>query len=162
VEVYVDPDGLRVAAVITSKGHVLRRELEGFLSNEVQLWGRDAVLVRDSDILRKGEELNLREGWLAVSDHVKGHDVVNVGGTRIGRMNDVIIDCDGRVVGYSLSEVFTDSPVVVGGRIFVGFTHSLGRDVLIVDETHGGQSGEAAHTGVAGCPPEAGSEDTGE
>ena len=149
VDTYVDPDTLRLAAVITSKGRMLRRELEGFLSSEVELWGQDTVLVRDPDIIQKGDELALSERWLRVSDHIKGHDVVDAEGTRIGRINDVVIDCDGRVVGYNLSAVLAESPMIVGGRIAVEYTHSLGPDILIVDMAHGSRMGETAHAATS-------------
>jgi uncharacterized protein YrrD len=138
VDAYVDPTTLRIAAVITSRGGMLRRELTGFLSSEVQLWGQDTVLVKRSGIIQKGEALTLDDSWLRVSDQVKGHDVVDSTGTRIGRINDVVINCDGCVVGYNLSEIHADSPAVVGGRIAVQYSHSLGADVLIVETTAGG------------------------
>jgi sporulation protein YlmC with PRC-barrel domain len=156
VDVFVDPEELSVAAIITSKGRMLRRELEGFPSEEVELWGQDVVLVKHSDIIRRGEELPLQEEWLAVSDHLIGHDVVNGEGTRIGRVNDIVIDCVGEIVGYNLAEIFTDSPIVVGGRIAVEFTHSLGQDVLIVDERHGTHAGDGAQLSAPQGPPEAG------
>ena len=122
-DAYVDPASLRIGAVITSKGGVLRRELEGFLGSEVELWGQDTVLVKRTDILRSGEELGLGERWLRVSDRVHGHEVADSEGTRIGIVGDVIIDSDGSMVGYSLSEIINDSPAIVEGRIPVGYSH---------------------------------------
>lgn len=147
-DTYVDPSALRVSAVITSKGSMLRRELEGFPASEVQLWGQDTVLVKRSDIIRKGEELALDEAWLRVSDRVNGHEVVDSEGTRLGRIDDVAIDSNGSMLGYNLSEILADSDAIVGGRIPIQYSHSLGRDILIVDTTHGSQMDKSAHVGT--------------
>ena len=147
-DAYVDPVALRMASVITSKGGMLRGELEGFLGSEVQLWGQDTVLVKHTDIIRGGEELALDESWMRVSDRVHGHEVADSEGTRLGRIGDAVIGCDGRIVGYTMSEVLADSPAVVEGRIPAEYSHSFGRDILIVDTTHGSRMGESAHVGT--------------
>ncbi len=136
LDVLVDPDALRVAAAITSKGSALKRqrEIEVIPADEVQVWGQDAVLVVRPDVIVKDSELPGRERWLSVSGQVKGHDVIGGDGTRIGQLNDVVIDVNGQFVGYDLAQpfVYGDDPAQRMKQIPAEATSVLGQDVLIV------------------------------
>jgi len=137
LDVLVDPDTLRVAAAITSKGSALKRqrEIEVIPADEVQVWGQDAVLVVRPDVIVKGSELPGRETWLSVSDQVKGHDVIGGDGTRIGQLNDVVIDVNGQFVAYDLVQpfVYGADPAQKMKQVPAETTSVLGQDVLIVE-----------------------------
>ena len=139
LDVLVDPDALQVAAAITSKGGALKRqrEIEVIPASEVQVWGQDAVLVKGPDVIVKDSQLPGREKWLSASDQVKGHDVIGGDGTRIGQLNDVVVDVNGQFVGYDLTQpfVYGDDPAQKIKQIPAGATSVLGRDVLIVEMT---------------------------
>jgi uncharacterized protein YrrD len=136
LDVLIDPEALRVAAAVTSKGKMLgrQREIDVIPGDEVQVWGQDAVLVNRPDVIVKDSELPGRETWLSVADQVKGHAVIGTDGRRIGQLNDVVIDVNGQFVGYDLVQ-----PFVPGGdkaqaikQIPAETTSVLGQDVLIV------------------------------
>ncbi len=137
LDVLVDPDALRVAAAITSKGSALKRqrEIEVIPADEVQVWGQDAVLVVRPDVIVKGSELPGKERWLSVSGQVKGRDVIGGDGTRIGQLNDVVIDVNGQFVAYDLAQpfVYGDDPAQKMKQIPAETTSVLGQDVLIVE-----------------------------
>ncbi len=137
LDVLVDPDALRVAAAITSKGSALKRqrEVEVIPADEVQVWGQDAVLVKGADVIVRDSELPGRERWLSVSSQVKGHDVIGGDGTRVGQLNDVVIDVNGQFVAYDLAQpfVYGDDPAQKMKQIPAETTSVLGQDVLIVD-----------------------------
>lgn len=134
-EILIDPTTRQVAAVITSKGSLLKREpgIEVIPGEAVQVWGRDVILVKQPEVIVKKDTLPGHEDWLTVSDQIKGHDVVGTDGTRIGQLNDVIIDAAGQLVGYSLARVFIQGPVAQSKRIAAGATRALGGDVLLVE-----------------------------
>jgi uncharacterized protein YrrD len=136
LDVLIDPQALRVAAAVTSKGKMLgrQREIDVIPGDEVQVWGQDAVLVNKPDVIVKDSELPGRETWLSVADQIKGHSVIGTDGRRIGQLNDVVIDVNGQFVGYDLVQ-----PFVPGGdksqaikQIPAETTSVLGQDVLIV------------------------------
>ena len=136
-DVLIDPEALRVAAAVTSKGKMLgrQREMDVIPGDEVQVWGQDAVLVNQTDVIVKDSELPGRETWLSVADQVKGHAVIGTDGRRIGQLNDVVIDVNGQFVSYDLVQ-----PFVPGGdkaqaikQIPAETTKVLGQDVLIVE-----------------------------
>jgi uncharacterized protein YrrD len=139
VDVLIDPDPPQVAAVVTAKGGggILKRqeEIEAIPSNEVQVWGQDAVLVSGPDVVVRISELPGSEKWLSVADQIRGHDVISTEGTRIGALNDVVVDTDGQFVSYDLAQAYTvgEGSAAKIKQIPVEATSSLGRDVLIVD-----------------------------
>ena len=133
VDVLIDPHTRQVAALVTSKGNLSKHgQIEVIPDQEVQVWGQDVILISQPDVILKGEELPHLEKWLSVSDHIKGCDVVSVDGTHVGKLNDVIIDTQGQLIGYDLAQVSVEGPVAESKEIPAGLTHSLDPDALIV------------------------------
>jgi len=128
----IDPSTLSAAAAITSTGSLLNREIEAIPADQVEVWGEDAILVKQPDAVAKEEELHGRDGWLSVSDDIRGYEVVAEDGTRIGILGDVVLDGEGQVMGYEMAEVAIEGRVAVAKWIDVKATQSLGPDVLIV------------------------------
>jgi uncharacterized protein YrrD len=133
IDVLIDPDTHRVAALVTSKGSLLKRKTEAIPGDAVQVWGQDVILVTGSDLITTADDLPNNEKWLSVSDQLKGHEVVSTDGTRLGELNDVVIDAEGRLVSYALGRVFAEEHVAGLHQIAVEATQSIGQDVLIVD-----------------------------
>jgi sporulation protein YlmC with PRC-barrel domain len=63
--------------------------------------------------------------------------VIGGDGTRIGQLNDVVVDVNGQFVGYDLTQpfVYGDDPAQKIKQIPAGATSVLGQDVLIVEMT---------------------------
>lgn len=131
-DLWVDPDTLKAAAVITSKSTLLSRDIEAIPADQVEVWGQDAILAKQTDVIIKEEDLDDRERWLSVSDDIRGYEVVAEDGTRIGTLGDLVLDNQGQIMGYEMSEVATEGRVAVANWIDVKATRSLGPDVLIV------------------------------
>jgi uncharacterized protein YrrD len=135
VDILIDPGTIQVAALVTSKGGLLthRGEMEAIPAKEVQVWGQDAVLVSRPDVIAKQDELPDHGRWLSVADQVKSRDVISIDGTRIGQLNDIVLNTQGQLVAYDLAQVFVKGPVAESRRISAELTQSFGRDVLLVD-----------------------------
>lgn len=131
-DLLVDPNTLKAAAALTSKSTLLSREIEAIPAEQVEVWGQDAILAKQPDVVAKEEELDSRDGWLSASDDIRGYEVVAEDGTRIGTLGDVVLDTEGQIMGYEMAEVATEGRVAVANWIDVKATRSLGPDVLIV------------------------------
>jgi len=131
-DLLIDPESLKVAAAITSKGTLLNRDVEAMPADYVSVWGKDAILAKQTDVIVKLAELDGRDGWLSVSDDIRGYEVVAEDGTRIGTLGDLVLDREGRIMGYEMSEVAVEGRVAVADWIDVKATRSLGPDVLLV------------------------------
>ena len=132
-DIMIDPETLDAAALATSKGNLLNREIEAIPAADVQVWGQDAVLVKHPDVIVKEDQLPDLEKWLSVSDDIKGRDVIDTKGTRIGKIKDVLINAEGHLAGYRLSQVYVGGPLTQSLWIPAEATRSLGEDVLIAE-----------------------------
>ena len=131
--VLVDPEKLEVAGLVTSKGGLFKQEITVELGSKVEVWGEDALLVSDAEAPLSEDQVPDLGEWLSVSDRLKGREVVNAQGTRVGFLEDVLIDTRGRVVEYQLGQVFVEGEVTEAKRIPVERTRSLGQDVLVLE-----------------------------
>jgi len=134
-DVLIDADRLQAAAVVTSKGNLFDRSFEAISDDWVRLWGRDVLLVKQSDVIVQGEDLADHEKWLSVSDTIRGYDVVREDGTRAGTLDDVALDDEGKITGYELSDVAVEEGAAAASWIGVDVTRSLGPDVLVIKST---------------------------
>lgn len=133
VDVLIAPeDRPQVAALVTSKGTIFKQEIEAIPSNEVLVWGQDVILVSGPDVIAKEDALPGSQEWLGVSDQVRGREVVSINGTRIGELNDVVLNTEGRLIAYDLAQVSVEGPIAESKRIPIEATQSFGQDVLIV------------------------------
>ena len=144
-DVMLDPGNLNPAALVTSKGSLLKREIKAIPASEVKVWGQDVILVSNPDVIRRQEELPDLENWLSVSDDINGHQVVGLDGMRIGQIDDLLISEKGDLTAFHLSQVSADSPVGETRMIPVEAVHSL-QDVLLVDLSQAREEAELADT----------------
>jgi uncharacterized protein YrrD len=133
--ILINPNTRAVAALRFTRGSLLSRETQWIPAEEIRVWGEDVILVSGPDVFVQKESLTGYEDYLSVSDQLKGREVVSQEGKRIGILNDVLIDNEGRLVGYDLSKVFIEGPVADNKRISIEATHALGPDVLVIDQT---------------------------
>ncbi len=127
-----DPQEMRVKALTTVQGTLFNRERTVIPASEVTVWGRDVILVDRGSAAARGETIN-EEGLVKLSDQLKGRFIVSMDGSRIGQVEDVEIDSQGRLAGFKLSQVYIDGPLRETKHIPVQAVHTLGKDVLIID-----------------------------
>jgi sporulation protein YlmC with PRC-barrel domain len=137
-----NPFELEVAAMTTSTGGILQRGSLAILNEQVRVWGKDFILVQG-----QGESLQDispgSENWISLTNNIKGKQVISSNGVRLGQIEDVNIDPDGKIVDFRLSQIFVKGPLYESMRIPVAVTHVLGKDALIIDieEIHESNAG---------------------
>jgi uncharacterized protein YrrD len=129
----IDPSGTRVAAVIISVGDFLQPEYQYIHSDDVEVWGHDVILVRSNDVLVPEAHFPRTEEWLKTSDYLRRRTVLDSNGTRLGQVNDILVDADGRFAGYRLGQVDVEGPLAESKYIPATATQSVGPDYVIVD-----------------------------
>jgi len=133
VDIMVDPDKLALSALVTSKGGLLSRKIEAVRAAEVQVWGMHAILVKEPDVILKGDELYDRQTWMSFSDNLRSRDIVSLDGTRLGAIKDIFIDRQGKLEAYELARIYKEVEGLEEKRIPVAATQSMGKDFLVVD-----------------------------
>ena len=129
----IDPTGARVAAVVISVGDFLQPEYQYISSDDVQVWGHDVILVRSDDVFVPETHFARGDEWLKTSDYLKRRTVLDSNGTRLGQVNDILVDADGSFAGYRLGQVDVEGPLADSKYIPASATQSVGPDYVIVD-----------------------------
>jgi uncharacterized protein YrrD len=129
-DVLIDPNSLRVAALTVTSGGVFDRETNYVPASDVNKWGKDAVLVEGREVFRAEADITDRESWISAANKLNGLTMVDSHGTRLGRIEDVLIDDSGKIVSYRISDS------MMGGSardIPAETTKAMGEDVVIVE-----------------------------
>lgn len=109
-DLYLDHSLTRVEGLHMGSEGLLTRVPNFIPIDALVVLGVDAVLVKSSEVIRPGDEDERWEGWLR-REQLKGREVTTPGGTRIGRVGDVLVDPAGQVAGFELSRVYVEGPV---------------------------------------------------
>jgi sporulation protein YlmC with PRC-barrel domain len=109
-DLYLDKDASKMAAVHLGKEGILRRKTLALARASVQVYGIDAWLISGSDKVVDLEDLPQSEAFLLASEF-RGREIITEGGTRLGSVEDVILDEEARVQGFSLAKVFVEGPL---------------------------------------------------
>ena len=133
-DVLIDPDRYEVAALVLPR-KLFSRKTMVLPRHQVHVFGEDVILIKSNEVMIRDDTLENVSSLVAVRKQLKGQGVVTEEGVRIGIVDDLWIDEEGRVVSYALSKVFVKGPLTESKRIPLGYTRSLGPDVIIVDSS---------------------------
>ena len=110
-DIYLTNDCRRVAGIYMGSEGLFSREANLIKYNDVVTIGEDAVLVKEGDVIVTEKELTDTESAWLRRDELQGRPVDTPGGTKVGKVGDVIINKDGDVVGFHLSSVYVSGPI---------------------------------------------------
>ena len=109
-DLYLDRSLTRVEGLHLGSDGLLKRVPNFIAVDALVTLGVDAVLVEHGEVVRAGDVDERWQGWLR-REKLKGREVTTPGGTRIGRVGDVLLDAEGQVTGFALSRVYVEGPV---------------------------------------------------
>ena len=139
-DLLIDPPAMRVAALLLSKGSLINRDVVAVPVDDVEAWGQNAIMVNGPESALRREELADHEKWVSATDDIRGRPIITVDGTRVGQVDDLIIDRDGNVTLYEIGE----GGMALASRdkakkVFpANTTQAIGQDVIIVDPGRSG------------------------
>jgi sporulation protein YlmC with PRC-barrel domain len=107
---YLDPDLNQVAAVYLGREGVLRRKAHAIGRDAIQVYGEDVWLVTGPDSVVNRKALPDSVHFVLLSE-LRGREIQTEGGTRIGMVEDVILDAQANVLGFSLAKVRMQGPL---------------------------------------------------
>ena len=121
---YLDPQITQVEALYLGKEGVLRRKKVAVDEEHIALWGIDAFLVSSSDIVTDPQNLPEAAEFIFAADFW-GREIETDGGTKIGTVDDIMLDRDGKVLGFALGKVHVQGPIAerkgIGRSAFISF-----------------------------------------
>jgi uncharacterized protein YrrD len=109
-DLYLDQDMRQVAAVFLGKEGLISRKTLVVGRSAVQVFGIDAWLVSSPDQVMDQE--NIPElAALTLVGNLHGREVQTDGGTKIGTVDDVILDNEAHVLGFALGKIYAEGPL---------------------------------------------------
>lgn len=109
-DVYLDSQLERLAGIFVGTEGVIRRKERIIPDDRIVLFGVDVILVQDPDVITTTKALPETGEWHRLSD-LQGKQVHTPGGTKLATIDDIVIDDQGQVSGFSLSRVYISGPL---------------------------------------------------
>jgi uncharacterized protein YrrD len=134
-DIYLTNDCQSVAAIYLGTEGLFSRQSFLVRSEDVVTIGEDAVLVKGSDVIYEETDLvETEENWLR-RDELQGRAVDTPGGTKVGKIGDVVINKEGKVQGFSLSTVYVSGPIMENRSVAIHTVMDVGHKdgVMTVD-----------------------------
>jgi uncharacterized protein YrrD len=100
----------QVAGVYLGSEGLLRRKEKVILRADVQVLGVDAWLVSSAAVVTPLKSIAEGQTFTLV-DNMRGREIQTDGGTRMGVVEDVILDLDLQVLGFQLGKVYVQGPL---------------------------------------------------
>ena len=125
-DLYLDMDLTFVTAIYLGSEGLIKRTPVFIRARDVALFGIDAVLAKSTATVFRGEEIPAAGQWVRLHD-LQGRDVDTPGGTKIGRIRDVVLDAEARVTGVSLSQIAVEGPIAESKVVARGAVVDVGQ-----------------------------------
>ncbi len=109
-DLYLDDSLTSVVGIYLGREGLLRPTPRFVERKDIALFGIDALLAESTFTVYEGDQAPEPPGWLRL-DKLLGREVQTPGGTRIGKVADVVLDEDARVTGFSLANLSVKGPV---------------------------------------------------
>ena len=109
-DLYLDREMHNVAAIFLGKEGLLKRKALMLPRSAIHIFGVDVWLVSGSDKVAGPDEIADADTFVLLSD-LRGRDVDTEGGTKIGVIDDVVLDAEARVLGFVLGKVHVQGPL---------------------------------------------------
>lgn len=109
-DVYLDADMRQVVGVYLGTEGIIRRKDKMIERSAVQVVGVDVWLVSGSDVVMDKDSLPDAASYTQVGN-LRGREIQTDGGTKLGVIDDVLLDDNTSVLGFSLGKVFAQGPL---------------------------------------------------
>mgnify|MGYP001029468416 CR=1 FL=1 len=120
-DIYLDRNLYWMTGIHLGREGFIRRKDNLIPRDSVVVFGIDAILIKDAAAVTDSNETDISD-WIRLNE-VDGREVDTPGGTKLANVGDVILDTEGKIIGFSLAKVTVDGPIAEN--------RSIGRDVVI-------------------------------
>lgn len=125
---YLDADMRQVTGIFTGKEGIINRKQLAVSRIDIQVFGVDVWLVSGPDVVKPLEEVSESAAFIPISE-IRGREIQTDGGTKLCVIDDVILDEEAKVLGFSLSKVYSQGPLAERKAIVRNaITHLGGKD----------------------------------
>jgi uncharacterized protein YrrD len=127
-DIYLSADCQSVAGIYLGTEGIFSRKSFLVKGEDITTIGQDAFLVKHADVIHEeGNLAQAEEIWLR-RDELQGRPIDTSGGTKVGKIGDVIINGEGQVLGFSLSNVYVTGPIADNRSIAIHTVLDVGHE----------------------------------
>lgn len=116
-DVFLDGDLSTMTGILLRIEGLIRRKQILITAESVVVFGIDAILVKDGDVVTDNKTYTDAANWIRL-DKLSGREVDTPGGTRVGVIGDVVLDESAKVLGYAFSRVFVEGPIAKSRMVY--------------------------------------------
>ncbi|MBM3241104.1 PRC-barrel domain containing protein [Candidatus Poribacteria bacterium] len=109
-DLYLDEGMNKMVAVFLGKEGLISRKSLVIEPVFIKVYGIDAWLVSGSYKVTDVAEITGADKFLLASDF-QGREIQSEGGTKIGTVEDVVLDAEANVLGFTLGKVYVQGPI---------------------------------------------------
>lgn len=109
-DVYLNPSLEKIVGLYLGSEGIFNRRSLLINRDHISLFGLDAILATDSDVVLEEEQVEEVGEWLR-RQNVQGRSVDTTGGTKVGVIGDILFNDQGGVIGFKLARVFVEGPM---------------------------------------------------
>jgi sporulation protein YlmC with PRC-barrel domain len=113
---YLDQELGSITGVYLGKEGLLSRNETAIKWENVVTVGMDALLVNEATAALNADEVSEFDDYVRRDDLI-GRPIDTPGGTKIGRIGDIVIDQDATIAGFSLSQIFVSGPIAANRAV---------------------------------------------
>lgn len=109
-DLYLDLEMRQVVGVYLGSEGLIRRKDKAIMRTNFQVSGIDAWLVSSSDALTTLDTIPDSATFTLVNN-LRGREIQTDGGTKLGVVDDVILNADLQVLGFKLGKIYVQGPL---------------------------------------------------
>lgn len=109
-DIYLDQNLYWMTGIHLGSEGLLKRKALVIARENVVVFGIDAVLVKNADVVTDNRTFAPASKWLRLDD-LKGREIDTPGGTKVATVGDVILDEEARVISVKLSRTYVEGPI---------------------------------------------------
>jgi sporulation protein YlmC with PRC-barrel domain len=109
-DLYFDHAVENITAVFVGSEGLFRKKTFFIKRESIYVFGIDAILVKDSDVVLDSSQYAPAADWLRLNT-LKGRAIDTPGGTKVGKVGDVIVNEDAQVIGVALSRIAVEGTI---------------------------------------------------
>jgi uncharacterized protein YrrD len=134
-DIYLAPDCQSVVGIYLGTEGLFSRQSFLVQSEDIVTIGEDVVLVKHEEVIEEVESLSETESAWLRRDELQGRRVDTPGGTKVGKVGDVMINRNGDVLGFSLSHVYVAGPIAENHAIAMHTVQDVGDEdgIMTID-----------------------------
>ena len=125
-DLYITTDCQKVAGVYLGTEGLFSRQSFLVKRDDLVTIGEDAVLVKHTDVVQEEADIpEAKDTWLR-RDELQGRPVDTPNGTKVGKVGDVVLNKEGEILGFSLSQVYVAGPVAENHAVAIHTVQDVG------------------------------------